>query len=443
MARTPDPLSSSPSSSATKRIRTRRVVGAGIAAISTLVILAITLVPSTRSLELDGMGWCVLCGEYGLANILRNVVLFAPLGAGLGMAFERPWNAWLPAVGLTLLVETLQLVVPGRNSLAIDVAANAAGAAVGIAWVRALLSSRMNTLDTGILPHTGILLHISTLLGIGLTLAGTAWAFQLVPPTPPHFVQIQADLEHFDRYEGRVESVRLLDRELQIGRSSEPGVLESRLLGGAPLEVRFVTGPAPRRLAPLFSVYTGEEEELFVLGVHGADLVLRLPLRAARLRLDRPDLRVRGALDGVSEGTPTVARYRMRSVLTEADGSPGACLALRTETCGLRPSLARGWSLLMHPDVLDESARRTLDLLWLLGLGGLAGLAAARRRQQGAALLFLPTAALAAPPVLDSFAGSGPMVALLLAAGVLAGTLVRGPLRRALAPPSGPRDLEA
>ena len=359
-----------------------RALGWAIAGASTLLILVLTLTAVGDEHQIvTRLNLCVICGHYGTANLLRNVLLFVPLGVGLGLARPAFLRAWLPAVILTTFIELAQIFIPGRNPLPIDWAANSAGGALGILLVRTL-SVRLRRGGPGGAGWGWIALSFATL-------AATATAFQLVPPAPPHHIQITPNLGHLESYGGQVDSATLGDEVLQVGRHGNPAHLEALLLGtapggpsaadppaqGVPLRIAAQAGPPPPGVAPLVSIYTGAQEELFLFGVDGADLVLRLPYRAHRLALMSPDLRIRGALAGWDEGTPMNLTSRLA-------GRDGACLTLEgplgsREACGLRPTVGEGWALLLFPGRVARDPtgrlRPLLDGVWLLGLGVLAG----------------------------------------------------------------------
>jgi hypothetical protein len=359
-----------------------RALGWAIAGASTLLILVLTLTAVGDEHQIvTRLNLCVICGHYGTANLLRNVLLFVPLGVGLGLARPAFLRAWLPAVVLTTFIELAQIFIPGRNPLPIDWAANSAGGALGILLVRTL-SVRLRRGGPGGAGWGWIALSFATL-------AATTTAFQLAPPAPPHHIQITPNLGHLESYGGQVDSANLGEEVLRVGRHGDPARLEALLLGTAPggssgaepeapgvaLRIQARAGPPPPGVAPLVSVYTGAQEELFLLGADGTDLVLRLPYRAGRLALMRPDLRLRDALDGLDEGSPMTITSRLA-------GRAGACLSLEgplggREACGLRPTVGEGWALLLFPGRVARDPtgrlRPLLDGVWLLGLGALAG----------------------------------------------------------------------
>jgi glycopeptide antibiotics resistance protein len=69
-----------------------------------------------------------------------NVALFVPLGALAG--WRRNRGAFVAVVALSLLIETLQLVIPGRSPDPFDLVANGVGAVLGAYLVRIFRSAR-------------------------------------------------------------------------------------------------------------------------------------------------------------------------------------------------------------------------------------------------------------------------------------------------------------
>jgi glycopeptide antibiotics resistance protein len=74
-------------------------------------------------------------GPRRVAFIL-NVTLFVPLGALA--AWRRSRRAFVAVLALSLLIETLQLVIPGRSPDPFDLLANGVGAVTGAYLVRTL-----------------------------------------------------------------------------------------------------------------------------------------------------------------------------------------------------------------------------------------------------------------------------------------------------------------
>ncbi len=391
----PGPLRESPS-------RGRLLLGSAIALVSLAVILRLTLTPASTGSWVSAPIHCVICGPSGLANLLRNILLFMPLGAGLGLALRRPVVAWLLTVALTAFIELHQFDIPGRNPLLIDFATNAMGGGLGVIWARGILRSRARGLV------------IAWVLVVATGLLGSAVAFRADWPGEPWFMQWTARLGHFEAYDGRILGAKVGERSLPPGRSGETAAVQAALEGGDTLEVRFELGTPPRALAPILSIYNADREEVLVLGRSGDDLVLRLPYRAAALTLDQPDHRVRGALEGLQAGDTATLHFVFRS--------DGACFGLVGEMrCDIRPHVGMSWALLLFPGEESRGVIHLLGIVWLLGLSLPVGLLASSWREAGAAAGAIGAAALLAPLVPGTLAALSLSTALVLVGGVLAG----------------------
>ncbi|MEX0843193.1 MAG: VanZ family protein, partial [Gemmatimonadota bacterium] len=159
--------------------RSARLWGGALTLVSVAVILFLTLTPVGPDHQLPlRLRLCLVCGEFGLANLLRNVMLFVPLGAGLALLYARGFRAWIPAIVLTVFIETAQIFIPGRNPLLADVLANAAGGGLGILFVLVLRESLLGERAASATPVTwgraGAALWIALPF---LALLGTAYSF--------------------------------------------------------------------------------------------------------------------------------------------------------------------------------------------------------------------------------------------------------------------------
>lgn len=403
--------------------RSRIWLGVGLTVGSALGILILTLHPADGRHEVGGVGMCLICGEFGLANILRNVLLFFPLGVGLGMVIRRPLLAWLPGLALTCFVETAQLLIPGRNPLLIDVVANAAGAAAGVVLVQLLLRAHP-------LPRHLRVARAAFLSLPFLVVVATSFAFQLHVPPAPHFSQLAPNLFHTSPYPGAVTRGSVGSTALNQGRHPAPSELEDELFGGTGLRLQVDVDGAPSRArGALVSIRNASRAETFYMGIEagtgvsGDEVVVRLPYRAAPLRLDRPFLRTRlpPALDPSFSVDYRLVAPGRAGAASSWDGPPppiGVCLAVDQDSvCGVRPTLGRGWGLLLSPPGVGLRFRRLLDGVWVLGLGVLPGLLLRSVTGRLVFLVGLLVTAAAAPALLNSLAWTPASQLLLLAVG--------------------------
>ncbi|MHB1225417.1 MAG: VanZ family protein, partial [Gemmatimonadaceae bacterium] len=112
----------------------RRPSGVALLALTATVIGVATLAPgSPVPLEPTDLT-CLVCGSAGTADVIRNLLLFLPLGvAGALLGWRWP-RALAAGFALSLTVESLQLlVVPGRDPSLSDLLTNTVGTAVGFA----------------------------------------------------------------------------------------------------------------------------------------------------------------------------------------------------------------------------------------------------------------------------------------------------------------------
>jgi hypothetical protein len=375
-----------------------------------LFILGLTLVPDVLApgaeTPTDVGRWCVVCGERGVADAVLNVGLFVPLGWALAR-----WRGAVLAValgvGLSAGIELAQGGIEGRFSTFGDVVFNGLGTAAG-AW-----AARQG--GRGVAPILA-----------ALAVAGLVGPFVLLAPAPTGGVfygQWTAEFGNLELYGGQMRSATLGGVEVPDGRSRRSAALRRALLERDSLVVEFTAGPAPAGLAPVFSIYDHDRVEILLLGIDGEDLIFHQRTRSSSLRLDRPDLVFRGALAGV------LPEDAVRVTLTWG-AARAPCLSLnRRNTCDVAPGFAAGWTLLLYPlplhSLMDDSRWLTLvDLLWAGAMALPLGWLLARSWTALSASLVV-AALLLGLSYLSADLVVTPLPALGLAAGALAGALLR------------------
>ena len=361
----------------------RERAGVAIAILGAVLIARMTLEPTGAGPGLPR--WCLVCGEQGLQDVVLNLVLFVPLGAGLGLTRLRASRGVAIALAITLAVELLQVrVVAGRDASLSDLLTNTAGGAIGIALARTrrvLLAPTKRTAGRLATAALGAWLGLLTFTG---------WAFQpSIPPATAYYGQWARGFPGFARFPGRVLAATLDGAEVPDNHIPQSSRVREMLLGVRPALRATVIGGGvlrPGRTAPIVSIAHPDQFVVVTLEQEGRDVLFRLRTRAADARLRMPGARARGVFGGAA-GRPTrpgdtlrvvgMARPgRLRVDVSTLDGSPVAAGELR-----LSPGL--GWSLLW------PFASPSVVMLAVISAGWLAALAAPvafwTRRAAGAA----------------------------------------------------------
>jgi hypothetical protein len=381
-----------------------------------LAVLAATL-PAQHGMDLPPWTICFVCGERGVADVLVNIILFLPFGAGCGLHGWSVRRGLLAGALLSAMVEFVQLVTPGRDPSLGDVLFNTTGAGLGFLLAR--------TAPTWLLPCPRRAARLSLAAGAGVAASVLLTATLLLPALPriTYHARWTPNLGYGEWYRGRVLSVTLGDLAIPSKRLERSAEARRLLLAdsGATLEVRLAAGAPVRVVAPIVQIVDGQRREIFMLGAHQDDLVLRYRTSASALRLDQPDIRLRGALAAVAPGD-TVDLLARR----ERGGGGGRyCLGVRgAERCGLGFSAGSGWALLLHPEVLPKWLRRTLDAAWLGALFFPAGYWA-RRRWESALGVGVAFAALIAVPAERLLARPGAAELVGALGGIAAGLMIQ------------------
>ncbi len=376
-----------------------------------IVVLAATLFPVGTDKSL-GAHLCLLCGARGTADAIRNTILFIPIGIAALLWSRSVCKALLLAVLLSASVEIAQLLIPGRHATLGDLLFNSLGAGVGIGairWVGVWLRPA---------PRVGRFLALG---GTALTLVMIALSGYLLQPQFPqstYFGQWTPDLGHLERYRGRVLEFTIGSEAIPRGRRVDDSEgTRARLEDGARLRAVALAGPRTERLSSLVSIYDDQHREVVLLGPDGDDLVYRYRTRSIAWRLDQPDLRLRGALSGVSSGDTLRAAV-------ERDGDRYCLIVNRVRSCNLGFTTGAGWSLVYYSDRFPNWLGGILGVIWL---GGLALPGAFWATGRGLAILnyALLFGGLALIPMITHFLPTPLVEFVAVGSGALAGHYLR------------------
>jgi hypothetical protein len=377
------------------------VVGLGAA-----VIAVATLRPD-YSREAPPWAACLVCGERGTADAILNVILFAPLGAGLALAGSRTRRALLIGALVSALAELAQTVIPGRDPSLGDVLFDTIGTGVGVALVAlvgqacrqtAVAASRLSLAAAG-----GFAVVV---LGTGLLLAPSF-------PRTVYWGQWTPNLGHLEWYRGRVRAARVGNLAVPSRRIAQSDRVRTLLLAGAPITVDAIAGPQVLALASLFSIYDRAEREIVLVGPDRDDVVFRYRTRAVGLRLNPSALRLAGGLRGVRPGD---------SLHVVVRGDPGLRFSLEVNSSSqvLRLPMSQGWTLLYPAPSSPAWLATLLHALWIAVLVAPVGFWLRTRAESGMALGVVAASLWLAPPLVGLQAAGPTLSAVAVAAIVLA-----------------------
>jgi len=328
----------------------RRLAPHAAVALSAAAILVATLVPGTVPRP-DALP---PARRWQICDVVRNLVLFAPLGASLAGCRVRASRAVLGAAALSALVELAQTGIPGRDASPVDWIANVAGAAAAFAF----FPTAATWLDPFRASTAGLVLAASAVVSAVLVCSGI-----LLAPAPTvgtlfaHHTPLLANLAP---YEGRVLDASIDGIEIPVGPIADSDAVRRKLAGDFSLRVAATAGAPPESLAALVLI-SDAEEEMALLGPDREDLVFRFRSRGQDLGLEPPVLRLSHALTNVGPGD--------RLALEVRRSGPDLCVAIDdAQECGLGPTVADGWVLLAPGLRILSGARRLVNVAWLAAL---------------------------------------------------------------------------
>lgn len=380
-------------------------IGALLGWVATVGMLTLTPAGYTPPLTLEAFV-CIGCGWRGTSDILLNWAMFVPGGVLTATLLERR-RALLLVVAFTVVIEIVQIGIPGRFPALQDLVFNTLGAVSGAVLVSHGLGRLGQRLLAGIVV-------IAWLSPIGL----------LIPMTSAHdlYGQWTPVFGGSAHYEGRILSASVGTVETPSRRVEEKAALDRAIVTRQPIELRLRIGPPPSSLAPVFQVADSHRDFILTIGAVGQDLIVRGNNPATVLGLDQPDVRWNGAMEGVTPGDTVI--------LTVDRSVDSVCISLdeRTE-CALAPSLGDGWGFLIYLEGGPNWIRTLTSLAWALGLGLVLGLMSDPTRW---ALVLGPLLALAGyvASYLSPDVSASAVHAVLLAGGSLAGIRLRRPFAR-------------
>lgn len=377
----------------------RRVAQAAVVLAAAMILVA-TLVPA------DGVvhavrGRRVGSGPLPLADMLRNVLLFAPLGASLAWSRVGPLRASLFSAGLSGAIELAQTGIAGRCASALDLVSNVAGAGLGFALVR----SAPAWILPG--PRRASALALGSALAVVAVLAGTGVLLAPVTSDATLYGHRVPALEHLAPYGGSVPTASIDGIVVPQGPIPESDALRKRLLGDYTLHLEVVAGEPPPSQAAFLLITDAAQREILLVGPDREDLVYGFRTRGRQLGLEAARVRLPDALRGIAPGDPLVLEVERRG--------PELCFSLDgVPDCGHGFTVGDGWLLLAPSNRLVSHLRPSLQLAWIAALFAPLGFWARPDPLSGAALaaaagslLLAPAATALAPTPMSQVVSAG------------------------------------
>jgi len=359
-------------------------------------------------------------------DVVRNVLLFAPLGVAWAWLGGRRRTGLAGGALLSLGIEAAQWVIPGRETSPWDVVANAAGVGVGMGFVR-----HGHTLLIPPAGPAGRRLHRAVTAGVVASIAGGALLFARTLPAVPWFGHLDPSLPHLADWPGEVDAAAVDGHRLVVGELRDAAPVRRALGGDHRIAVDAVAGPPVPRLAALALVTDRESEGVLFVGADGGELVYAVRTWAHRLGFDGGALRMPGALAGTAPGTrlAIVVERRGRDLCAGVNAEP---------TCGHGFRIGQGWTHWLPASVVPAPVRPFVGWLWLGGLAVLVGHTGAGRRRDPVPWLLAAVGAgvgLGLAPVLPPTSAEIAAVGI----GLLGGVLARRPFASTALQPAGTR----
>lgn len=383
---------------------------------STVVIAILTLSPGGAD-RLPG-GGPLLFGP-GATDVIYNVALFVPLGAGLGLAGMHPRRVTLVSCMLSIVIELCQWRwLPSRYSSLADIGANTAGAVTGLLLVT--LGPRLKALPA---PMARALAAVTGLAWLAVNLAAAAVLRLDVPRTPTWWGQWAHTFASTVPLAGRVLHVSVNGLSVPDDSLADtPRLQHSAIASGIDLriEVASLTPVAGRsQVAALVdgrgNLITAVEQEHCTLRLVDRRQGERFGFRPLALNLPH-------SCSGPTDTVAIVARST-HGAMSIASSSPAASAG-----ASVRITPAAAWRLIF-PDPRRVTHPAPYTVAWIALF--LVPLAYCVRRSltqpralYGAGVWLFGTGTMAAAAVASGLSLPRPLEAASAAAAVLAGWLL-------------------
>jgi hypothetical protein len=399
--------------------------GTIIALAGAVLIASATLFPTPGAPAIPH--GCVICGPFGAVDSVLNVLLFIPLGFGLGLRRTALGRALLLVLCATTLVEGLQLtVITGRSATLGDLLTNTLGGSfgytIGRRWRQIVFPGQAGTLTLLAAAVAGFIV-VEVLTGVSL---------QPYPSSDTYFGQYTRRHRDEPPFPGTVQSAA-------VGACEIPNwtLVDAQCVRDAVTRADTVTATVAAKgttMSPtaIVRVADGHQREITMLGADRDRAIFSVRTRAGAMGF-RP---YRFALDSVfADGSQRVVGMKGHFTPSSAlistvisDRPPVPALTRRAE---MRLGPGSGWRLLTPFRFYDRGSllTRAADAAWLailvFPIGYWSVLRPARSPWRATAVLPLIGAAMLVGWILFDTAPPSPLEWIVAAAGFGAGTWAR------------------
>jgi VanZ like family len=378
------------------------MLGTVLGVLGAVVVLVATLTPvkDVRGLAPALPLLCLVCGDYGGADVAANLLLFLPLALGLRLSGQS-WGRTVLVCGLlSFTVELLQFrVVSGRDASLSDLLTNTTSAALGATLggiLPRMVAPRPRAAAAFLAGGIALLL---------LLLAASAWL--LVPWMPDR--PLSSSWAHiapgFDVFNGGVEAVQLNGAPMPPdGVPADSAALRRRLAAGSfALEADVISGVPVDYRSWIYTLRVGSDRAL-TLTQFERQARIEVPARALRLRLFPPAVTL-------PEGLPERAGVPVRLTASGHDGwvRLTSDYGGRERPVKLAISPAYGWIMVLPFDLASGTGVRWITALGLALAALPLGFWARRTGRPGVALAGLAAALVLALAVIPAAGGFPPV----------------------------------
>jgi hypothetical protein len=387
---------------AARRARRWRTLGTGLGVLGAACVLVATLTPmrDVRGLALTTPLLCLVCGEYGGADVAANLLLFLPLAVGLRLSGQS-WGRTVLVCGLlSFTVELLQFrVVSGRDSSLSDLLTNTTSSAIG-ATLAGLLPRMVAPR-----PRAAVVFLACGSALLLLFLAASAWLLGPSVRDGPLSSSWAHIAPGFDVFTGGIEAVHLDGAPMPPdGTPADSAALRRRLAAGSfALEADVISGVPVADRSWIYELRAASDHAL-TLSQLRREARVDMPARALRFRMFPPAVTL-------PEGLPERAGVPVRLTTSGHDGRVRLTSDYggRVRSVELTISPAYGWIMVVPFELAAGTGFRWITAFGLALVALPLGFWARQTGRPGAALAGLAATLVLALAVIPAAGGFPPV----------------------------------